>query len=210
MIIIYIKYIIIKHFVSSVIIQYMIPHLINHMDIVFFHFCHLCLVSYPSFKPHDDQIMLRSITHCTEKLNVRTTAYITSGISWDEVTTLVREPGFIVSPDYPFIYSSGEFWVWDIHFNMSTNIHIIIYNASFNKHQVIPQMVVSQLSIWLVDSIVMDNGIVCKTRVDISQYLVYSNSLFKYLFIVFGQLVLKSILYKLILDHEYFIMTIFL
>ena len=54
-----------------------------------------------------------------------------------EITTVVRQPGIITSPDYPFHYSSGELWCWKIFFNSSVTINLILYNISFNQNQVL-------------------------------------------------------------------------
>ena len=64
------------------------------------------------------------------------TPYLTGGVTWNDRTTIVREPGLITSHDFPFQYSNGDVWRWDVYFNTSVTINIILYNASFNILQV--------------------------------------------------------------------------
>ena len=54
--------------------------------------------------------------------------------SWDRVTTDVNRPGIIVNHDYPFRYYSGGHWLWDIVFNSSSFVNLILFNVSFNQN----------------------------------------------------------------------------
>ena len=64
------------------------------------------------------------------------TPYLTGCATWNDRTTIVRQPGLITSHDFPFQYSNGDVWRWDVYFNISVTINIILYNASFNILQV--------------------------------------------------------------------------
>ena len=54
--------------------------------------------------------------------------------SWDSVTTQVNRPGIIVNHDYPFRYYSGGHWQWDIVFNSTSFVNLILFNVSFNQN----------------------------------------------------------------------------
>ena len=54
--------------------------------------------------------------------------------SWDSVTTDVNRPGIIVNHDYPFRYYSGGHWLWDIVFNSSSYVNLILFNVSFDRN----------------------------------------------------------------------------
>ena len=49
--------------------------------------------------------------------------------------TQVNRPGIIVNHDYPFRYYSGGHWLWDIVFNSSSYVNLILFNVSFNLNQ---------------------------------------------------------------------------
>ena len=54
----------------------------------------------------------------------------------DREVIKVNKPGVIVSPGYPYHYSSGELLLWDVEFHQSAYIHLIILNISINQKQV--------------------------------------------------------------------------
>ena len=54
--------------------------------------------------------------------------------SWESVTTQVNRPGIIVNHDYPFRYYSGGHWLWDIVFNSTSFVNLILFNVSFNRN----------------------------------------------------------------------------
>ena len=78
------------------------------------------------------QLMCRSFSVATQVPLLYPSVHFT----WHDITTVVRKPGIITSPDFPFRYGSGELWCWEILFNSSVTINLILYNVSFNQYQV--------------------------------------------------------------------------
>ena len=62
-------------------------------------------------------------------------AYLLGKLDWDDITTIVTQPGIIASHGFPFHYSSGETWLWEI-FLDNNYINLVMYNISFNRNKV--------------------------------------------------------------------------
>ena len=67
----------------------------------------------------------------------RGSLYPTGKTTIESVTTVIRSPGVIVNHEYPFRYLSGEFHLWEVTFNQSMYVNLVVFNVSFNQKQVI-------------------------------------------------------------------------
>ena len=67
----------------------------------------------------------------------KTPLFMKTEQDWENITTVVSHPGVIVSHGYPFRYRNGELWRWDIFFDSSSFINLIVFNISFNQHKVL-------------------------------------------------------------------------
>ena len=56
---------------------------------------------------------------------------------WYHVTTTVPKPGIIVSHGYPYHYTPGMMWLWEISFDDNTFVGLLFSNVSFNIYKVI-------------------------------------------------------------------------
>ena len=54
----------------------------------------------------------------------------------ESVATVIRSPGVIVNHEYPFRYLSGELHLWEVIFNQSMYVNLVVFNVSFNQKQV--------------------------------------------------------------------------
>ena len=64
------------------------------------------------------------------------TFYLMQQNRWDLVTTMVNDPGVIVSHSYPFHYASGALKIWDIFFGPKLYISLAVLNISFDRNKV--------------------------------------------------------------------------
>ena len=56
---------------------------------------------------------------------------------WESITTHIDQSAVIVSHNFPFHYVIGGMWAWDISFQGSSYINMIVYNMSLSTYTVI-------------------------------------------------------------------------
>ena len=62
--------------------------------------------------------------------------YLMSNTTLESLTTLVETPGVIANHEYPLHYLSGELHLWEVIFNETMYVNLVVLNVSFNQNQV--------------------------------------------------------------------------
>ena len=66
----------------------------------------------------------------------RVSLYLSNETGWGNITTTVAHTDFILSQGYPFHYTPGMMWLWEIAFDDNTYVGLLFSNISFSVYQV--------------------------------------------------------------------------
>ena len=62
--------------------------------------------------------------------------YLSNETGWGNITTTVTHTDFILSQGYPFHYTPGMMWLWEIAFDDNTYVGLLFSDISFSVYQV--------------------------------------------------------------------------
>ena len=79
-----------------------------------------------TFNPVSDDVLGR----------LRVSLYLPKDTGWQNITTVLTHTGFIWSHGYPFHYTPGMMWLWEIVFGDNVFVCLLFSNISFNVYEV--------------------------------------------------------------------------
>lgn len=61
--------------------------------------------------------------------------YLSNDRGWSQISTIVTRPGYIISQGYPYHYTPGAMWLWEIDFD-NAYVGLLLSNVSFTVYKV--------------------------------------------------------------------------